>query len=263
MFKKFIKVLLVSVALFSTNINAVEIKRPNLLVSPEAGKVKLFHEDGKFYVLNDCEYTSVQNAFVDKEIRNLSSVELGYFLGSIKEIEVNGEIQTLYKISEKEFANLVIPAVVNPIEFTLSQEVASSINSYNSIVITKLSNGEYCLHAHVNGHGGGFITGAVVYWGIKTFAYGGIAASVGTITVATGGVAGAAIGGAAVATTAGISTGAAIAGGAIAGAGLATEAAVVTTGAITLAGGVAATIAAVESTAAGAGVFFTLIPWLP
>jgi len=263
MFKISIKVIVASLILFSTPLKAVEIPKSNLLVSNKIGKIKLFHEDKNFYAVKNGEYIQIQNAYVDKEIRNLSSVELGYFLGNIKEIEVNGTLITLYKTTKDQFIELVEPNIGEASAFALDEETMAYLNSYNSIAIKELSNGEYCLRAHVNGHGGGPVFGLITYWAIKTFAYGTIAAGVTTATVATGGVAGAAIGGGAVAATAGVGTGAAIAGGAIAGAGLATEAAVATTGAVTLAGGVAATVAAIESTATGAGVFVTCIPWLP
>ncbi len=131
------------------------------------------------------------------------------------------------------------------------------------ISINKLDSGEYMLRGHVKGHGGGPIAGAIAYWVTKSLCYGTAVAAAGTAVVATGGALGAASGAIVTAGTLGASSGATIVGGAIAGAGLAGEAAVVTTGVVTGAGGVAGAVALVESASVAACTVFTVIPFLP
>jgi hypothetical protein len=127
----------------------------------------------------------------------------------------------------------------------------------------KMSDGSYTLRGHVNGLGGGPIFGSIVYWGIKTFAYGTGIVAAGTAVVATGGLAGAATGVFVAAGTAGATAGASLAAAAIGGAALTGEAVAVTTSGICAFGGVAGAAAAIESVAASAGLAAFACPFLP
>ncbi len=117
-----------------------------------------------------------------------------------------------------------------------------------------LNNGKYLVH-------NGPIAGAIGYWVTKTLCYGTGVAALATVT--TSDAARAAVGALTAAAATGATAGAAIAGGAIAGAGLASEAAIATAAVASTAGGIAGTVAAIETASTGVWAALTLCPFLP
>lgn len=123
----------------------------------------------------------------------------------------------------------------------------------------------YYLRGHVNGLGGGPITGWIAYWGTKALCYGTGVAAAGTAVVATGGVAGAVTSIGVGLATGGVSTGTTVVALGIAGAGsgAVAESVAITSSAIAAFGGVAGTIAAIESAATSVGLAALACPFLP
>ncbi|MFA5074702.1 MAG: hypothetical protein WC436_01210 [Candidatus Babeliales bacterium] len=268
MFKKTLSMLFIVFTFVNafSKVKVMEIEKSNLFVPSRLGEIRVFHDKYGFHIIKDEKIYDVQNCFVDKEIRSLSNKKLSYFLGTIKDVEINGEKITFTKISGEKFENIV-KELDSPIVKKLNTEDSLNLikqltpNAY--LFINQMSDGEYCIHAKTRLLGGGPICGFISYWLTKTLCYGTAVAATSTIVVATGGAAGAAVGAATAAATLGASAGATVVGGAIAGAGLAAEAAVATGTAVTAVGGITATVAAVETASTAVGAFFTAIPFLP
>lgn len=248
-------------------LEAIQLGKSDVFIPSKLGNVKLFHNQDGFYVEKDGDICSVQNCFVDKAIRNISTKQLMLFLGKTKIVELHGQKIVFEKISKKQFNKLCEKTEsYEKIDLDKPEKevLYSQLNSSSAyIVVNQLADGEYILASKHRLLGGGPISGIIGYWLTKTVCYGTATAAAASIVVATGGAAGAAAGAAAAGITAGASTGAAVVGGAIAGAGFAAEAAVVTGTAVGAVGTVSGVIVAVESTSTAVGVFLTALPFLP
>lgn len=106
MLKKTIRYFLLVGLLFAGSLKAVQLEKTDLFVPSRLGNVKVFHNQDGFHIEKDGEIHSVQNCFVDKEIRNLSQKQLMWFLGKIKIVEVNGQKIEFEKISKKHFKKI-------------------------------------------------------------------------------------------------------------------------------------------------------------
>lgn len=197
MLKKSIRSLLLVSLLLAGSLKAVQLEKTDLFVPSRLGDVKVFHNQDGFHVEKDGEIYRVRNCFVDEEIRNISSKKLMQFIGKIKIVEVYGQKVEFERISKKQFKKIAKVESSEEIELDArtAEQFFSALNfsSIGYIAVNQMNDGEYVLRANIRVLGGGPLFGTVVYWGIKTIAYG----SVATVVFLTGGSAAAAVGGAA------------------------------------------------------------------
>jgi len=271
--KKQILSLMVGITLF-TSAKSVEINRENLLTPAGLEDVRLFHKDGNFEVLKDGEVIPVQRAFIDREVRNLNEIELGYFLGTIKDVNVDGTSRTFYKVAKKDVRRVASKAniIVQANRSEADMDVARQLSGSSYLVVNQFENGEYYIHSHSRMLGGGPLLAVAGYWLTKVICYGTATAATVTAVIAVAPAAAGVIVSGATAAAATLAGGVVAGGvGAVAvtatgavGAAIATtagEAAVVATvTTISAAGGVAATVAAVETASMGVAAF---LAWLP
>ena len=177
---------------------------------------------------------------------------------SLGEVNLVMDAHSRWYVNGKELPTWHMPAPLCGI--TIKQLVAFLEVGYFRL---QKQDGQIQMRMSTRLRGGGPVAGYIGYWATKAICYGAAVAGATAAVVSTGGAAGAATGAVVAASTAGVGTSAAVAGGAIAGAGLATEAAVTTATAVTVAGGAAGFVTAVESTSLGVGVVLTAIPFLP
>ncbi len=151
----------------SDYIGLLELSGSEVFIPSKLGPIRVFHDESGFKIMKDGDLNVVQNCFVDKEVRNLSDEELSYFLGTIKDVEINGEKQTLVKISEKDFEDVlkdIDTSVAIQLSDEESSELISQLASSSYLVINEMSDGEYCIHAKTRVLGGGafgWIAGAM------------------------------------------------------------------------------------------------------
>ena len=160
-------------------------------------------------------------------------------------------------------------AFVDKVLRDMPEDKAEEALTHFALRIAQMDNGQYSLHAHARGLGGGPLTASFLYWTTKTLWYGTAAAAAGTAVVATGGAAAGAAAAlanagaaAAVAGGAGVMAGnAAMVGVAAGGAGVATAETVGAMAAMASAGG--GFVAAGETLALGAGAVGAACWFLP
>lgn len=140
----------------------LEIVKGDFQASSKLGDVRLFHDKNGFQVVEaDGSVHEVQNCFVDKQVRNISNKKLGYFLGILHDVEVNGVKETVTKIKldanqlEKAMEHAQKTVQVSP-EAAAKYESIMSAGSY--LTLNKMDDGEYVIRAKSRGLGGG-------YWG--------------------------------------------------------------------------------------------------
>ena len=138
------------------------------------------------------------------------------------------------------------------------------LNGGNGVIkVGRFTNGEFTLDRHVRGIGGGPLLGSLFYALTKTACYGTAVAATGTVIVGTGGLAGAAASALTFGTTMGAGSAVGMTGAIIAGAGGTAMATEITTGVIMAGGGLAGTVAAIESASVMAYGLGTLVWFLP
>lgn len=162
MFKRTLSCLVITF-LIASALKSREIDKSNLFIPEKLGQIRVFHDKNGFVILKDGEYFEVQNCFVDKEVRNISDKQLGYFLGTIQDIEINGQKITLTKISNREIENK-IEKIKDPIILKLNPKTSSDFIKQLSpgayLVVGQMDNGEYFIHAKMRLPGAG-IWGAI------------------------------------------------------------------------------------------------------
>lgn len=241
MIKKFLLLLT-----FASSLSAdtVTLQKNEFNASNKLGDIGLIHRDKTFFVIKDDEEIEVQNAFVEKSVRNLPTEHVEKFLGRhIALVHFKGDI-----------TNFDSEAI------EITKEEAESLLARGYFVVGQTTDGDYTIKSQVRVLGGGPLFGFLAYWITKTICYGTAAAGAGAAIVATGGIAGP-ISGALIAGGANAGLGVTMVAGGIGAAAGGTAAAATATGVtIGAAGGVAGAIAAVESASMGVATFFT---WLP
>lgn len=168
MLKINIKSLLLVALLVAGSLNAVHIERTNLFVPSKIGKIKVYHDEDGFSVKKEGQIHRVQNCFVDKEIRNLSSKQLMQFLGKIKIVEIDGQKVEFERITEKQFKTIAKAESSEKIDLDVkeSEQLFSELNSSSSgyISVNQMSDGEYCLRANIRVSGGGGVGAVTGFW---------------------------------------------------------------------------------------------------
>ncbi len=226
---------------YADNAHKMYIQPFSVKVPERLGNIDLYHGRKGFYVRQDDKKQAIKKYFTDPILRDMTKTQLRAFL----------------------------------------------TNGY--LTLNQMDDGEYSLKAKGRLIGGGPILGVIAYWVTKSLCYGTAIAATTTIAVGTAGTGVALVtGGAAViaggtvataglatataiGTTAGVITGGAVTAGTVATtagivaggcatAGLGTQAALVTVGVVTSAGGIAATIAGVETASVAVGTFFGMLP---
>lgn len=169
MIKSFLKLAGLAVVMSGSimaNREIVEIKRSELFVPEKLGNVKLFHHDTGFAVLKDGKFHEVKNCFVDKQVRNKSNKELGYFLGTLKDFTVNGKTETFERVIIKDEA-LCEKILASESNIGLNEEecaeICADLQSGSYLMLNEMSDGEYVIHAKPRGLGGGFWGGLTGY----------------------------------------------------------------------------------------------------
>lgn len=255
-------VLLLLLASKSADAATLYLDRTDYIAMHELGDIELMHDEEGFHVIKDDIIHDVRSYNVDKSIRKLSTQELYNFLGKQFDTPVELDAHDLSELA-------LVPMTEREQELFFNQ-----INETGYIVVTRMSDGEYALKAHMRVRGGGPIFGAIAYWATKTLCYGAAVATVSaagaTVVVATGGGAvgaaagvGVFAGEAAIGTALGVGTPILVTSAAISGAGLTGAATMGTATVVAGAGSVAGAIAAVEGASTSAGLFFTMLPFLP
>lgn len=168
---------------------SMELKGREILVQGAGkSKIQVFHDDnGNFSVMKDGVTHQVQSWDVEKEVRNLSNEQLNYFLGNIQDIEINGQIQSLVKISEEEFDKLELnpePIAIQEISNEELSKITSQLSPGGYLVINERSDGSYSIQARYRLLGGG-PTGAYVGAFMGKFIVHAVAQTI-IVTIATG-----------------------------------------------------------------------------
>lgn len=172
--KKFISQSIVfsGILLASITCNAmdlIELSGNEVFVPEKLGSIKVLHNNDGFKIIKDKKVHDVQNCFVDKEIRNLSNEQLSYFLGIIKDVEVNGQLHKLIKVpAESIIDNNEV--ILNELNNKEASKLAALLATTAYLSISKMNDGEYSIHAKTRLLGGG-VGGA---WLGSTLGYGAV-----------------------------------------------------------------------------------------
>jgi len=130
--------------------DCIELSESEAFIPKKLGAIRVFHDDGGFKIMKDGQIQEVQNCFVDKEIRNFSNEELGYFLGTIKDVEIDGHVQTLVESSAEDLRSLFQDGYTVTREKLNNEEtlkIAALLAESAYVSISEMSGGEYCVHA--------------------------------------------------------------------------------------------------------------------
>ena len=165
MLKKYF-VFLSMIFLFSIQADSIEIAKPDFVASPRLGKISLFHdEENGFFIVKDNKIHKVQNCFVDKEIRSISNEKLGYFLGTIKDVEINGHVQTFVRASFEDFQDVVNDGQsIIELNEDESLKIIFQLAPSAYLLVTEMSDGEYCIRFKTRLLGGGLWGAAAGCW---------------------------------------------------------------------------------------------------
>ncbi len=149
---------------------AIEIDEFNLLVPSALGNISLIHnEDGFSIVEKDGSYKSIQNCFIDREIRNRSTEQLQRLLGNIRDIEVDGQRIVMHRVSAEQVDQLIQDNAGSLTVIDSSRLIQyPSFSSY--IQVIQMSDGEYALHLKTRLLGGGYGGWVVGAWAGKFLA---------------------------------------------------------------------------------------------
>ena len=182
MLKKSIVTLLVGCALVSSSnamtpvsMNSMEINRRDLFVPARLGNVRVFHDGQNFQINHNSKLMTVENAFVDPIVRNITNEQLGYFLGNIRNVEIDGKMETLYRLSEEEVREMRRHSEnFRHLNLNADQyrDIQARLSGHNLIEVSELSDGTLCIHAKMGLNGGGPVLGTIVYWAIKVVGHG-------------------------------------------------------------------------------------------
>ncbi|MFH1254516.1 MAG: hypothetical protein V1646_03735 [bacterium] len=144
----------------------VEVDSSSLFVPVSLDGVRLFHDKIGFTVVKDGDEFPVKTECLDKELINLSDEDLDFVLGLKAKIEIDGEEQTLVKISP-ELAKTLIAESKESFDLSTedSEKIISQLQASRYIQVFQFSDGEYGLHLKTRLPGGGFfgaVAGALV-----------------------------------------------------------------------------------------------------
>jgi len=152
------KKLLIVLLFLVTGLNGWEIEKPYLRTSKELDGLELFHENGRFIVLDGKNTVMVQSCFVDKELRGLSDVSLSFLLGVNRIIEVDGKSFLVRRLSLEHLLSRDINkesiVIINEQE---TKEIEKALAPSGCIEVKKTDEGQYLVkfHGFLNGGGGG------------------------------------------------------------------------------------------------------------
>lgn len=156
-----------------------EIDQSNLFVPNSLNPIKVFHDNTGFTILKEDKIYSIQNAFIDKELRNITDIQLQYLLGNIKRIELNGQTIVLTKISDDQCADLDLTGA-KQLSQQESNELIAQLSSSAYLVVTQLSDGQFSIQLHQRLLGGGFFGAHAGFWIGKVLTH--VVAQVGIFT---------------------------------------------------------------------------------
>ena len=164
MLKKIINIVFVF-GLLTSSVKPVEIDKSNLFVPERLGQIKVMHDENNFSIVKNGQAVPVQNAFVDKRVRNMPTEDLLFFLGALKKVEINGQEVVLARVSQDVYEN-IMGNNSTPMEIDEDQkeDITDSLNGSAYLVIEQLDNGEYCIHARHRILGGGGIGAVIGFW---------------------------------------------------------------------------------------------------
>lgn len=153
------KLLLIAIVCTSRiDADTIQIDKSNFLAPHRLGKIELFHDDEEgFSVVRKNKTYAVQNCFVDKELRGISTEKLEHLLGISREIIIDGQKLTFTKISSEEYKKSaeddLIPMVLSEDE---SAEIMALLSTTCYLRISQMSDGEYSIRLETRLLGGGF-----------------------------------------------------------------------------------------------------------
>jgi len=172
MIKKYAIAMVLGLSLLGGTITPKEISKPFVLDTRIVQDKKIHHINKNFFIEQDGDFgesrfTEVENAFIDKELRNLNSLQLDLLLGSKKLVRT----RHFTAIFERDLSNSVPDIIdtenVTPIEMT-EQEQDDALRQLNSpdsyLELKELSDGQYAIKLHHRLVGGGFWGAAAGAW---------------------------------------------------------------------------------------------------
>ncbi len=173
MIKKTLATFMTIATLVTANLKSIQIDRNNLFVPHALGVIKVSHNNNGFSILKDNEIYRVQNCFVDEVIRNITSKQLNYFLGNVRNVMISGGYIELRRV----FIHSDIEKISNLGTFTQlsdeeSEDIARQLScSTNYLTVSQLDDGEYVIHAKQRLNGGGPVAAVAGFWFAKGSIY--------------------------------------------------------------------------------------------
>jgi hypothetical protein len=170
--KKFISqsIVFTGILLASITCNAmdlIELSGNEVFVPEKLGSIKVLHNDKGFKIMENKEIHDVQNCFVDKEIRNLSNEQLAYFLGTLKDVEVDGQLHKLIKVPAETIIDNNNEVILNELNNKEAAKLAALLATTAYLSVGKMSNGEYSIQAKTRLPGGGPGGATAGFWVVR------------------------------------------------------------------------------------------------
>lgn len=147
----------------------VQIPQQNLRYAQELGHIEVYHTPRGFVVATPEDNYWVDQAFVDKEIRNFDNRQLMYWLGLAKDISLKGQTITMIKRTHEEWSEEIEIVKQDPYYQEFDEETAADVMSQLSdqggyLEVVQLDDGKFAIHAKQRLVGGGGLGGCIGAW---------------------------------------------------------------------------------------------------
>lgn len=147
--------------------NSIELSSKEVSVPESLGNIKVLHDNDGFSVVKGSEVYKVENYNVDKSVRDISTKDLCYLLGRIRDVEINGEMQTFTRVSHQEFKDAIKDQEkieLSKFEKEEATEIISQLESSTYVTVKQNFDGEYIINSRVRLAGGGLFGGSFGAW---------------------------------------------------------------------------------------------------
>lgn len=147
----------------SSSTQMIELTKNQVQIPSTLGKITLVHSKDGFFIQKKNQLIPIQNAFIEKKLRNLGNTELQLLLG--------GESEECYKLSKEEILTLNIKNKdFRIVEGKEAEEIIKKIQHASSphyIRVKQMSDGNYSLQLCGRLLGGGIAGAQIGFWGGK------------------------------------------------------------------------------------------------
>lgn len=160
-----LKLILFTTMIISGGLSADQISRPDFFIPFKLGDIELYHDECGFHVVKDNVKHDVQNAFLDPELRNISSERLDYFLGITTRVQLRGKTYILTRISDRECRNLIRQSEsVSELTDDEFYDLQAQLTPGSYLSVSQLSDGEYKIQLKPRILGGGLWGATMGCW---------------------------------------------------------------------------------------------------